>query len=133
VGPATEDPPGTRKVCRTTCQPSSVSLASTQSAASKYAGVVPGRGPTTPARCRTAAIAVRARTSFGSARSGTGADVSAGGVGSGGSTESVGVGGVDVAGGPGVGSAGSASSAVHPVSRTRVATVSAETDRMPRR
>src|SRR6478735_12552289 len=67
--------------CRSTDQPSPASRSSTQRAARRYAGEVPGRGPIVPARWRTAASAVSTRTWSGSARGAGAVEVGAGAVG----------------------------------------------------
>ncbi len=67
TGTPQETPAGVRNGCRRTCQPNASRRRSTQSAARRYAGEVPWRGPTRPARWRTAVIAVVTRTSSGSA------------------------------------------------------------------
>ncbi len=68
TGTPQDTPAGVWNGCRRTCQPRAESRRSTQSAARWKAGDVPGRGPISPARCRTAAIAVAGRTASMSAR-----------------------------------------------------------------
>ena len=122
--------PGT--TAASTLQPSSVSRVSTQAAARKYAGDVPGRGPISPARWRTARIAVPTRTSAGSTRSGragSGGGVSGGVLVSALGEELVGLGGVEEA------VSGDASSAVQPddIPDSSTAHTTAEATRTPRR